>query len=409
MLENRFPSRRSCSVIVPSVLASAQSVIDEVRADGDAALCRYSCQFDGVDLAPEDFEISQSRQRLAVRRLPDSLKNALVQSAARIAAFCEKTTPCDQRWQDEYAAFEWTWTPIPRIGAYVPGGKARYPSSALMGVVPAKAAGCDVTVMTPPRPDDSVLAACALAEADAVFQIGGAQAIAALAYGTKTIAAVDKIVGPGGVYVDAAKRLCAKDVAIDFPAGPTELLCIAGADADAGSVAADLLAQAEHDAAACVGLLATDEALLSRVNAELKRQVANAPRRVIMGQSLVDYGFAQLVSDAQAVAFANEWAFEHVALYGSACRLASRIRNAGVVYSDTPPALGDYVLGSNHILPTGRSARAFGMLSVYDFLKPTVRVRRVRTGLERDATRIAQAEGLMGHSASLSLPEVSTP
>ncbi|MDP2717354.1 MAG: histidinol dehydrogenase [Candidatus Micrarchaeota archaeon] len=385
----------------PAVWKSASAIIAKVRQDGDDAVSAFTKKFDGTTLEPADFEISSSRQQKAFRRIPVGLQKSLARAATRIRAFTDATRPDDKKWQDDFARFEWAWKPIGRVGCYVPGGKATYPSSALMTAVVAKALGCDVTVCTPPKPSDATLAACAIAGVDELFQVGGAQAIAAMAYGTETISAVDKIVGPGGMYVDAAKRICARDVAIDFPAGPSELLCIAGKNADARQVALDLVAQAEHDAAARAGVLALDEATLEKINEELGTIVSGASRKTIIQKSLSQNGFAQVVSMQTAAGVANALAFEHVALYGRAAALKEKITNAGVVYVDTPPALGDYTLGSSHVLPTGGFARSFGMLSAYDFLKPVVRVTREKTGLEKDAALIANSEGLFAHAASL--------
>ncbi|MBI4360750.1 histidinol dehydrogenase [Candidatus Micrarchaeota archaeon] len=384
-----------------TVWKNAQPIIQDVQQRGDDAIQEYTQRFDGVKLDPKQFEIPKKVQQDALDKIEPELRKALNNAARRIQAFTEKTRPKNKTWTDEFAGFSWTWTPIESVGCYVPGGKAAYPSTALMTAVPAKTLGCDVTVCTPPNPSAAVLAACALAGADHVFQVGGVQAIAALAYGTKTISRVDKIIGPGGVFVDAAKRLCARDVAIDFPAGPTELLCIAGSDADAKQIALDLLAQAEHDAAARVGLLALDKNILEAVSAELEEQIQKARRATIIKQSLEQNGFAQVVSKTQAIALANGYAFEHVALYGDAAVLKNGIKNAGVIYVGTPPALGDYLLGSSHVLPTNGFAKAFGMLSAYDFLKPTACVKRRQAGLEKDAAAIAKSEGLFGHAQSL--------
>ncbi len=394
MLERRLPPVGRG--YPPQVWAGASEIIAAVRKEGDMALVRYARQFDGVDL--KKIEVSQATQRAALKNIPDSLKKALQQSARRVEAFCENTMPSNLAWQDGFAEFGWRWVPVEKVGVYVPGGQAAYPSSVIMGVVAAKTAGCPYISVCTPRPAEIVLAACALAEADSVFQVGGAQAIAALAYGTQTVPKVDKIVGPGGAYVDAAKRLVSRDVSIDFPAGPSELAAVAGKDASARQIALDLAAQAEHDADARVGLFALDEEILKAVEVELGG--LKAERSQIM-QSIKQNGFAVVAGADECARLLNQYGFEHVALYGKAAELQGRIQNAGVVYVNTPPALGDYTLGSNHVLPTGGFARSRGMLSVYDFLKPVVSAKRIRLGLEKGAATVARAEGLFAHAESM--------
>ncbi len=382
------------------VWKKAEAIITRVRQQKDAALIAYSKEFDRQELKAEELRIKTPAYEKALSEIPKALRAALTLSAERIREFNAQIRPDDRFWSDGFAEFSWRWTAIESVGVYVPGGTAAYPSSVLMAAIPAKMAGCKVIVCTPPRPDAAVLAACALAEVDAVFQVGGAQAIAAMAYGTESVPKVDKIVGPGGAFVDAAKRLCAKDVAIDFPAGPTELVAVAGSDADASRVAADLAAQAEHDVRAKVGLLALDEGTAADVKEVAWKKAATAKRSAILKQSLQN-AFFKVVSTEAAPKELNAGAFEHVALYGKAAKMASDIRNAGAVYVDTPPALGDYVLGSNHVLPTGGFARSAGMLSIFDFLKPVVTIRRIKSGLEKDARAIAKSEGLFVHAESL--------
>ncbi len=382
------------------VWKTAAAIIQRVKQDGDAAVLAYSKTLDGQTLTTGQMAISQAQCRNALRTLTPELKQALTVSAERIRAFNAKIRPKNVSWSDGFAEFSWRWTPIESVGVYVPGGTAAYPSSVLMGVIPAKMAGSRVVVCTPPKPSAAVLAACALAKVDAVFQIGGAQAIAAMAYGTKSMAKVDKIVGPGGAFVDAAKRLCAKDVAIDFPAGPTELVAVAGSDADAGQVAADLVAQAEHDVRAKIGMYALDKKMADAVKNAIGKKSKKTRRFAIVAQSLQN-ALLQVVNETQVEEILNAGAFEHVALYGKAAKLAGKIRNAGAVYVDTPPALGDYALGSNHVLPTGGFAKSAGMLSVFDFIKPVVTIRRTKKGLEKTAIVIAKSEGLWAHADSL--------
>ncbi len=382
------------------IWADTEAIIERVRTDGDAALLDCTRKLDGQTLTARQMQVSMARCQRAWRAIAPELRQASRLSAMRIRKFNEKIRPKDARWSDGFVQFQWRWTPIETVGVYVPGGTAAYPSSVLMACIPAKVAGSRVTVCTPPKPKAVVLAACALAGVDAVFQIGGAQAIAAMTYGTQTVPKVDKIVGPGGAFVDAAKRLCAKDVAIDFPAGPSELVAVAGSDADVEQVAADLVAQAEHDVRAKIGLLALDEGTKEAVKEAVNKKGKNAKRSTILNQSL-SKAFFQVVSAKEAPTQLNSDAFEHVALYGKASALADKIRNAGAIYVDTPPALGDYALGSNHVLPTGGFARSAGMLSVFDFLKPVVTIRRTQTGLEKTAQELAESEGLWAHAESL--------
>ncbi|MBI5036408.1 histidinol dehydrogenase [Candidatus Micrarchaeota archaeon] len=394
MLKNRMPpAAKSFSA------KNVEEIVERVRKNGDAALSEFGKKFDSFE---GGLEVTKAEQEKALREIPDSLRKALETSEKRIGDFCSKTMPENRQWVDGYFEYEWRWEPIERIGAYAPGGKAAYPSSVLMNVIPAKTAGCGyMSVCTPPKPKDSMLAACALVEVDALFQVGGAQSIAAMAYGTETIPKVDKIVGPGGAFVDAAKRLVSKDVAIDFPAGPSELTVVADKTADAKQIALDLIAQAEHDYEAKAGLLALDEEILVEVDALLEGLVKKTKRREIVERSLQKNGFGLLVTGEEALALLNNYAFEHVALYGSAVSLREKIRNAGAVYVETPVALGDYAIGSNHVLPTAGFARSYGMLSVYDFLKPVVSVQRLRKGLEGTAAEIARSEGLYGHAESV--------
>ncbi|MBI2445520.1 histidinol dehydrogenase [Candidatus Micrarchaeota archaeon] len=379
---------------------TAEKIIQTVRKDGDQALLRFSKEFDKQDLAATELGIPLTDCQKALLAIPSEVREALELSAERIREFNEKIRPKDVSWTDAFAEFSWRWTPVESVGIYVPGGTAAYPSSVLMAAIPAKQAGSRVTICTPPRPATVTLAACAVADVDAVFQVGGAQAIAAMTYGTETIQKVDRIIGPGGVFVDAAKRLCAKDVAIDFPAGPTELVAVAGPDADASQVAADLVAQAEHDVRAKVRLLALDEKTAEAVKKAVQEKVKKTARAAIVAQSIRNAVF-QVVSREAAVEALNKGAFEHVALYGKAAGISGRIRNCGAVYVDTPPALGDYALGSNHVLPTGGFARSAGMLSILDFLKAVVTIRRTQKGLEKAAMAIAKSEGLFAHADSL--------
>jgi len=303
--------------------------------------------------------------------------------------------------------------PLARVGIYVPGGLARYPSSLLMAAIPARVAGVeDVIVCTPPRSDGKVdpatLVAADIAEVDAVFRVGGAQAIAAMAYGTKTVPKVDKVVGPGNVYVVAAKYVVSSDIDIDFAAGPSEVLILADRSADPAYIAADLLAQAEHDPAAAAVMVTTSEKLASKVRMLVRNMLRDNPRRDIMAKSLDRYGRIVVARDLkEAIEFTNDYAPEHLQLMvEQPKRLLKQVENAGAVFVGpySPIAAGDLAVGPSHILPTGGAARRRSGLSVLDFIRlPSVQMLTER-GLERIAEvagKLAEIEGLPGHAQSI--------
>lgn len=395
--------------------AVVRDIIARVRAEGDAALIDLSLKFDRADLAATGIRVSADEIDAAVAGVDRATLEALEFAHRRIRAHHERQRPKDDHYTDD-AGVELgaRWTAIEAVGLYVPGGTAAYPSSVLMNAVPAKVAGVDRVVMTVPASggmiNPLVLAAARLAGVDEIHRVGGAQAIAALAYGTETIASVAKIVGPGNAYVAAAKRRVFGTVGIDMIAGPSEVLVIADRDNDPAWLAADLLAQAEHDVAA-QSILVTDDAQLAvAVEEEVERQIALLPRGETAAASWRDFGATILVERLeQAVSLANRIAAEHVEIAtGDPERLAGSIRNAGALFLGryTPEVIGDYVGGSNHVLPTARSARFSSGLSVLDFVKRTSVLRLgpdQLAALAPAAIALAAAEGLDAHGRSVSI------
>jgi histidinol dehydrogenase len=392
---------------------AVQKIIADVVADGDRALVAYSQKFDRVDLGVVGLQVSEAEIAAAADSAPAEALAALRLAHERITAFHERQRPRDLLFTDALGVeLGWRWTPIEAAGLYVPGGTASYPSSVLMNAVPAKVAGVPRLVMVVPAPDGViaplVLAAAKLGGVDEIYRVGGAQAIAALAYGTETIAPVAKIVGPGNAYVAAAKRRVFGAVGIDMIAGPSEVLIIADDSANPDWVAADLLAQAEHDAAA-QSILMTDSApLADLVAAAVERQLASLPRAAIAGASWRDHGAIIKVTEmAEAVPLADRIAAEHLEIIArDAQALADRVHNAGAIFigGHTPEAIGDYVGGSNHVLPTARSARFSSGLSVLDFMKRTSILKcspESLAALGPAAVALGQAEGLDAHARSV--------
>ena len=395
----------------PEVERAVAAIIADVRARGDDALRDLARRFDRVDL--DALEVPRDACDAALDALDGNVRAALEQAAVAIAAFhrAQLPPPLDVEVQPGVRLGRRV-EPLRRAGVYAPGGRAAYPSSVLMGVVPAKVAGVgEVAVCSPPGPDGlphpAVLAACALAGADRVFALGGAGAIAALAYGTASVPRVDRIVGPGNAYVNEAKRQVAGSVGIDSPAGPSELLVVADASADADTVALELLAQAEHDPDAAVAVVATDEALLDATAAALARMLPEQPRRDIIAAALAANG-ALLLADSldDALAFAERYAPEHLLLLVRDPRAAlERVRAAGTVFlgPHSSVAFGDYITGANHVLPTGGLARAFSGLSVLDFVRSfTVQELSAdaAAALARPTAMLAAAEGLPAHGGA---------
>jgi histidinol dehydrogenase len=392
-----------------------QSVIAEVIARGDDALVSYSRIFDNVDLTKLGLRVSSSDVDAAIDRCDPQALAALRLAHQRIVAFHGRQYPHDERFRDELSVeLGWRWRAIESVGLYVPGGTASYPSSVLMNATPAKVAGVDRIVMVAPAPQGEitplVLAAAKLAGVDEIYRIGGAQAIAALAYGTKTIPPVVKIVGPGNAYVAAAKRRVFGAVGIDMIAGPSEVLIIADKTANPEWIAADLLAQAEHDAAAQSILITDDAGLAEDVESAIARQLASLPRQAIAAASWRDFGALILVSElGESIPLTNRLAPEHLEIATADPEaLGQDIRNAGAIFlgAFTPEAIGDYVGGSNHVLPTARSARFSSGLSVLDFMKKTSILKcgpESLTTLGPAAIALGGAEGLDAHARSVAL------
>ncbi len=395
--------------------ARVREIIAQVRREGDAALVALSRKFDRVDLAELGIRISGDEIDCAAATVSSETLDALHFAHDRILAHHARQKPKDDRYTDDLGVtLGQRWTPIDAAGLYVPGGTASYPSSVLMNAVPAKVAGVPRIAMVVPTPDGElnplVLAAAKIAGVDEVYRVGGAQAIAALAYGTETIAPVAKIVGPGNAWVAAAKRQVFGTVGIDMIAGPSEVLVIADSENDPAWIAADLLAQAEHDAAAQSILMTDDAAFAEAVAQEVERQLTRLSRQDIARASWKDFGaIIVLRSLDEAPTLANRIAAEHVEIAThDPDDLASRIRNAGAIFlgRHTPEVIGDYVAGSNHVLPTARSARFSSGLAVLDFMKRTslLSLNADSLGaLAPAAMVLAETEGLDAHRRSVAI------
>lgn len=405
-------SKREASVEVGDTVAR---IIADVREKGDAAVLALTEKFDGQSLTPETMRFSDTEIDAAYRDVPADVRSALELAHERITAHHEKQLPNDHIYQDHLGVTLGTrWTAIEAVGLYVPGGLASYPSSVLMNAVPAKVAGVDRLAMVVPTPkgvvNPAILAAARIAGVTEIYRIGGAQAVAALAYGTETIGPVYKIVGPGNAYVATAKRQVFGKVGIDMIAGPSEVLVIADDSANPTWVAADLIAQAEHGAGAQSILMTTSQKLADAVVAEVERQIATlrAPENARQGWD--DFG-AVIVIDTldHAVKLANCIASEHVELaLDDPHPMIPRIRNAGAIFvgHHTPEAIGDYVGGSNHVLPTARSARFASGLGVLDFVKRTSILQcppDALSELAKATVSLAESEGLEGHGRSVSI------
>ncbi|QJD17915.1 histidinol dehydrogenase [Paracoccus sanguinis] len=389
------------------------AIIARVRAEGDAALVELTNRFDRTDLTADRLRLTEGEIDAACAAADPEDRAALELAAARIRAYHTRQMPEDARWTDETGAeLGWRWTPVSAAGLYVPGGQASYPSSVLMNAVPARVAGVPRLVVCVPAPEGVlnplVLAACRIAGVDEVWRVGGAQAIAAMAYGTETMQAVDKITGPGNAYVAAAKRQVFGRVGIDSIAGPSEVLVIAQGAQNPEWLALDLLAQAEHDADAQAILMTPDPALAMAVVAAVHRILPTLPRAAIAGASWRDHGTVIVTRDlTEAAALSDRIAPEHLELcVDDPEALAARVRHAGAIFLGgwTPEAAGDYVSGPNHVLPTARSARFSSGLSVVDFLKRTTLSRLDPASLGAvgpAAVRLAEAEGLGAHARSV--------
>ena len=405
--------KREASVDVTDVVTK---IIADIRARGDAALVEYTRRFDRLDgLTAGNLAIPGAELDRALGLCEAKTLNALKLAAARIRAYHTRQTPADERFTDAQGVeLGHRWTPVGAVGLYVPGGTANYPSSVLMNAIPAKVAGVGRLVMVVPTPggivNPLVLAAARIAGVDEVYRVGGAQAVAALAFGTATIAAVDKIVGPGNAWVAEAKRQVFGTVGIDMIAGPSEILVLADGENDPEWIAADLLSQAEHDASAQSILITDDAEFATRVERAVERQLKLLPRETTAAKSWADFGAVITVGSlADAVPLVDRLAPEHLEIaVDDPEPLAAAVSNAGAIFLGrfTPEAIGDYVAGSNHVLPTARSARFSSGLNVLDFMKRTSIVRCDADALRAigpAALALAEAEGLDAHGRSVSI------
>jgi histidinol dehydrogenase len=398
----------------PDVDHVVAGIIQDVRDRGDAAVLELTAKFDRLELTADTMRFSDADIDHYVATVTEDDRAALELAAQRIRAYHERQMPEDAYWTDESGAeLGWRWTPVSAAGLYVPGGLASYPSSVLMNAIPAKVAGVERLAITVPTPNGVVnplvLLAARLAGVDEIYRIGGAQAVAALAYGTQTIAAVDKITGPGNAFVAAAKRRVFGKVGIDMIAGPSEILVIADGDNDPDWIALDLLSQAEHDESAQSILITDDAAFAQKVSDAVDAHLQTLERRAIAGASWLDYGAMIIVPNLDvAAALSNRVAPEHLELcVADPMALSEKITHAGAIFLGawTPEAIGDYVGGPNHVLPTARSARFSSGLSVMDFIKRTTLARMTPDALRAigpSAERLATSESLEAHRLSVS-------
>jgi histidinol dehydrogenase len=414
--EAEFAKLMNRAAADPQIHKTVAEIIGSVRAMGDDALLDYTVRFDRNDIgdAPA-MRVTAAEIKQAVSETPRKLREALALAAKRIETFHRAQLPRDIELNDDTGATTGLrWGPLDAVGLYVPGGKAAYPSSVLMSAIPARVAGVRRVMMTVPAPDGvlnkHVLAAAAQAGVSEIYRIGGAQAVAAMAYGTQTIRAVDRIVGPGNAYVAEAKRQVFGKVGIDSIAGPSEVLILADDDNDPMHIALDLLAQAEHDEDA-QSILITDSGMLAgAVESAVNASLVALPRAEIAKASWLGHGAVILVQNwDEGVILANRIAAEHVQLMvADPYRLFPQIRHAGAIFlgKNTPEAMGDYLAGPNHVLPTSGSARYASGLSVYDFLKRTTYVSLPQSALEAlgpTAITLAEAEGLTAHASSVAV------
>ena len=393
--------------------AAVAEIIADVENRGDAAVLELTERFDRLPLRADQLAFSAAESDAAIATVPPTERAALEMAAERIRAYHARQRPEDASWTDDSGAeLGWRWTPVDAAGLYVPGGLASYPSSVLMNAIPARVAGVKTLVVCVPTPDGVVnplvLLAAKLAGVDQVFRVGGAQAVAALAHGTKTIPRVDKITGPGNAYVAAAKRRVFGKVGIDMIAGPSEILVIADAQNDPDWIAIDLLSQAEHDESAQSIFITDNEAFGRAVGAAVEARLETLERRAIAGPSWQDFGAIITVESMyEAVTLTNALAPEHLEIAtDDAEALSGRIRHAGAIFIGrwTPEAIGDYVGGPNHVLPTARSARFSSGLSVLDFMKRTTLARMTPAALATigpAAETLATAESLEAHGLSV--------
>jgi len=397
----------------PDVDDTVAGIIADVRTRGDAAVIALTSKYDRLDLTPETLAFSAEEIDAECAKVPEDEAQALDLAARRIRAYHERQMPWNEEWTDESGAtLGWRWSSVSAAGLYVPGGLASYPSSVLMNAIPAQVAGVERLVICAPTPDGRanplVLYAARLAGVETIYRIGGAQAIAALAYGTQTISPVDKITGPGNAYVAAAKRRVFGQVGIDMIAGPSEILVISDGTGDPDWIAIDLLSQAEHDESAQSILITTDAAFGETVARAVEHRLETLERRAIAGASWRDFGAVVIVRDLdEAAALSDRLAPEHLELcVEDPATLSARIRHAGAIFLGqwTPEAIGDYIGGPNHVLPTARSARFSSGLSVMDFLKRTTTAQMTPEALRAigpAAETLARSESLEAHGLSV--------
>jgi histidinol dehydrogenase len=397
------------------VSRAAQDIIADVRARGDSALIELSARFDHVTLTADSLRVTQREIDEAYKHADGEVKSALSLAASRIEAYHQRQVPLDESFADESGArLGWRWTPLSSVGLYVPGGTASYPSSVLMNAVPARVAGVARIVMVTPASGGKInpltLAAAKLAGVSEIYRVGGAQAVAALAYGTATIAAVDKIVGPGNAYVAAAKRLVFGRVGIDSIAGPSEILVVADGANDPAWIAADLLSQAEHDQSSQSILITDDAAFADKVAVAVDAQLKELKRREIAEASWREHGAIIVVAKLEdAAPLVDRIAPEHLEIATAEPQaFFARVKNAGAVFLGrySPEAIGDYVAGPNHVLPTSRTARFSSGLSVLDFMKRTSVLSCDAGALSQlgpAALTLAKAEGLGAHGRSIAI------
>ncbi len=410
-IEQLRPFLPQPSVIDAATRATVAEILADVASRGDLAVQEWGKRLDGVDLAPGEWELPRTAWDAALARLDLSLVHALETAVERVRVYHERQRDSGYRiLENDGTILGMRVSPLERVGLYVPGGKAAYPSSVIMNAVPAVVAGVeDLVVVTPPAGvTDAVLAACLLAGVTRIYRIGGAQAIAALAYGTATIRRVDKIVGPGNRWVAEAKRQVAGPVGIDMIAGPTEIVILADETARPEYVAADLIAQAEHDEDASAWCVTTSAVLAAAIPGEVERLLAANPRSAVARASLTRNGLIVVArSMAEALEVVNLRAPEHLQISTRDPELvASEVRHAGAIFlgDDTPEPVGDYLAGPSHVLPTSGTARHASPLSVHDFVRRTSIIQYTRDRLLQDAGRIialAEAEGLYGHAEAV--------
>ena len=404
------------TAMAPEVERRVAAIIQAVAERGDAALLEYTERFDGFTVGTAaELEISCEDMAAAAAALAPDLRAALEESVTRVRAFHERQREATWEMTDEHGnRLGQLVRPLHRVAIYCPGGKAAYPSSVVMNAVPAKVAGVPEVMMLVPTPGGErnplVLAAAHLAGVDRAFAIGGAQAVAAAAYGTATVPAVDKVTGPGNIYVATAKKQLFGRIDIDMVAGPSEVLIVADGDADPEYIAADLLSQAEHDELAAALLVTDSPELIDATRAALVRQLGELPRHEIASAALRDYGaLVRVASIAAACDLADRFAPEHLEVLTAEPRQwLDRLTNAGAIFLGpySPEPIGDYVAGPNHVLPTGGSARFFSPLGVGDFVKRTSILEISATGLRalaRSTVRLAQEEGLTAHAHAVAL------